>query len=233
MTNAKFLIDLLQTPEFAGAKMHTGMIDQWAEESAPILARPVPAPETVALAAAILAGPDQKFRNRGEAQYAMTLETAGGAVSLLMKTDRAAIAVFQGETKTKIRIFSVDGAKIRFERDGVLGHATALRAGATLHLSADGMVNVFTEPSPFAAAEPKADPSRIIAPVSGTLLSILPEGSAVVAGDIVAVIEAMKIETRIEAAAGGTVAQVHAAAGAQVSAKMLLAEMTLQTEEAP
>jgi biotin carboxyl carrier protein len=42
------------------------------------------------------------------------------------------------------------------------------------------------------------------------------------------VIEAMKIETRIEAGAAGTVGNVHAAAGQQVSAKVLLAELMLQ-----
>ncbi len=227
-TNAKFLTDLLRTPEFTGAKMHTGMIDEWAEQSAGILARRVPAPGTVALAAAIFAGPEQEFRNRGVAEYGMVLETAGGPVSLHLQTSDRVVTVFQGETKTEIRVISVDGAKIRFERNGIFGHAMALRDGGVLHLAADGMVNIFAEPSPFAAAEPKADPSLIVAPVSGTLLSILPAGTAVAAGDVVAVIEAMKIETRIEAKVSGMVANVHALAGQQVSAKMLLAELLLQ-----
>jgi geranyl-CoA carboxylase alpha subunit len=229
-TNAKFLNDLLKTPEFAGAKMHTAMIDEWAEESAPVLARPVPAPGTVALAAAILAGPEQKFRNRGPAEYGITLETAGRPISLHVKTEGAGITVSNNGAESKIRIISVDGPRIRFERDGILGRATALRAGAALHLSADGIVTTFTEPSPFAGAESKSDPSRILAPVSGTLLSILPEGSQLAAGDIVAVIEAMKIETRIESAAAATIKHVHAAAGSQISAKSLLAELTLRKE---
>jgi len=230
VTNARFLVDLLRTAEFTGANMHTGMIDEWAEQSAVVLARPVTAPGTVALAAAILAAPKTGFRNRGRAEYGMTLETPSGPVALHVQTSGCVVTVFQGETRTEIRIISVDGPKIRFERDGILGHATALRDGAMLHLSADGMVTVFAEPSPFAAAEPKADSSRIIAPVSGTLLSILPPGSEVAAGDVVAVIEAMKIETRIEALASGTVLHTHAAVGAQVSAKMLIAEITLQME---
>jgi len=229
-TNAKFLGDLLHSPEFSGAKMHTAMIDEWAEDAATILARPVPAPGTVALAAAILSAPEQKFRNRGAAEYGMTLETAGGLVSLRVKTAGAGVTVCHGGEETKIRIVAVDGPKIRFERDGIFGHATALPAGAALYLSADGMVHRFAEPSPFAAAEPKQDPSRILAPVSGTLLSILPEGSLVAAGDVVAVIEAMKIETRIEAVVAGTVGNVHVAAGQQVAAKVLLAELMLEDQ---
>ncbi len=231
-TNAKFLIDLLRSPEFWGAKMHTGMIDEWVEQAAAILARPSPGPETVALAAAILAGPAQKFRNRGAAEYGMALETAGEAHALRVRTDGDGIQVFQSETETLIRIIDADEEKIRFERDGVFGHAKAFRSKSALHLAADGWVGAFTEPSPFAAAEPVADPSRILAPVSGTLLSILPPGSVVAAGDVVAVIEAMKIETRIEAVAAGTVLHVHAVAGAQVVAKILLMELLLTEEPA-
>jgi geranyl-CoA carboxylase alpha subunit len=229
-TNAKFLIDLLQIPEFGAAKMHTAMIDEWAVDSAPILAPRKPAPGTAALAAAILAGPEQKFRNRGAAEYGITLETTSGPVSLHVQTESEAVMISESGTKTKICIVSCDGTKIRFERDGILGHATALRVGATLHLAADGMVSTFTEPSLFAGAEAKPDPSRILSPVSGTLRSILPPGSAVAAGDIVAVIEAMKIETRIAATAAATIQHVHAATGTQVSAKTLLAELSLQTE---
>jgi len=231
-TNAKFLVDLLQSPEFRGAKMHTGMIDEWTEQSASILARPVPGPQTVALAAAILGGPAQNFRNRGAAEYGLLLQSAGEAVTLRVKTDGDGVSVFQGEVKTAVSIIAVDGrARVRFERDGVLGHATALRDQNMLYLAADGLVSVFIEPSPFAAAEPVADPLRILAPVSGTLLSILAPGSVVAAGDVVAVIEAMKIETRIEAAAAGIVGGVHAVAGAQVAAKALLLVLMVEQSD--
>ncbi len=224
-TNARFLIDLLQSAEFQGAEMHTGMIDEWAEQSAAILARPVPGQETIALAAAMFAGPERKFRNRGAAEYGMVLEIAGGAVALRVQADHDGVLVFQGETETSIRIVAVEGVKIRFERDGVFGHATALRDQNVLYLAADGLVSVFVEPSAFAVAAPVADASRILAPVSGTLLSILPAGSVVAAGEVVAVIEAMKIETRIEAMAAGTVLHAHAAAGEVVAARALLLEV--------
>jgi geranyl-CoA carboxylase alpha subunit len=67
--------------------------------------------------------------------------------------------------------------------------------------------------------------ANIITPVAGTLLSILPAGTQIAAGDIVAVIEAMKIETRIAASVAGTIAHIHAAAGTQVAAKQHLADL--------
>ncbi len=75
------------------------------------------------------------------------------------------------------------------------------------------------------AAALVTDSLTITAPVTGQLLSILPVGSAVAAGDVIAVIEAMKIETRICAWVTATVDEVFAAAGTQVAAKKILATL--------
>jgi geranyl-CoA carboxylase alpha subunit len=227
-TNAPFLTALLASEPFTQARMHTSLIDEWDAAAAPILRRTPPSPATVALAAALLAAPESGFRNRAPAEFSLTLENAGATHTLNITAHGPDITVTAAEATSHITLRSIDGAKIHFERDGIRAHALALQTGATLHLAADGAVHVFTEPSPFAAAAPAADPSRITAPVSGTLLSILPPGTLVAAGDIVAVIEAMKIETRLPAAAPGRIAATHAAPGAQIAAKSLLAELALE-----
>jgi geranyl-CoA carboxylase alpha subunit len=228
-TNALFLKDLLSTPEFKESRMNTGMIDTWS--GAAILQRRAPAPGAIALAAAILAAPQSGFRNRGPAAFSLTLQTPAGLATLAIMAAGNVITVTQAETRTVIKLLAIDNENIAFERDGIRACAIALRDGATLHLVADGAVESFSEPSPYAAAEPAADPTQLFAPVSGTLLSILPPGTAVAAGDIVAVIEAMKIETRLCAPIAATIARTHAAAGAQVSAKKLLAEFSLPESE--
>ncbi|WP_420342452.1 acetyl/propionyl/methylcrotonyl-CoA carboxylase subunit alpha [Paenirhodobacter sp.] len=54
------------------------------------------------------------------------------------------------------------------------------------------------------AAAPPATPGGITAPIPGTLQSwLVPDGGSVRAGEAVAVMDAMKMETRIEAPAGG------------------------------
>jgi geranyl-CoA carboxylase alpha subunit len=229
VTNAPFLAALLASEDFAQARMHTSLIDEWDAASAPILRRTPSSAATVALAAALLAAPEAGFRSRGPAEFSLTLENAGATYPLRITSNGADITVTAAETTTHITLLSIDGAKIHFERDGIRAHALALRAAGELHLAADGVVLTFTEPSPFGAAAPAADPSRITAPVSGTLLSILASGTVVAAGDIVAVIEAMKIETRLAAAAPGRIAAVHSAPGAQVAAKSLLAELALES----
>jgi geranyl-CoA carboxylase alpha subunit len=227
-TNAPFLTALLASDEFTQARMHTSLIDEWDAASAPILRRTPPSPATVALAAALLAAPEAGFRNRAPAEFSLTLESEGATYPLRITTNGPDITVATAETTTRITLLSADGPKIHFERDNIRAHALALHTGATLHLAAGGAIHIFSEPSPFAAATPAADPSRITAPVSGTLLSILPAGTAVAAGDIIAVIEAMKIETRLAAAAPGRIAATHAAPGAQIAAKSLLAELALE-----
>jgi biotin carboxyl carrier protein len=56
-------------------------------------------------------------------------------------------------------------------------------------------------------------------------LAVAP-GDRVEAGQVVAVVEAMKMETRLAAARAGTVAAVNAAVGAAVSAGRVVVELT-------
>ena len=70
-----------------------------------------------------------------------------------------------------------------------------------------------------------ADPCHVAAPMPGVVASMaVAEGRAVVAGDLLMTIEAMKMETALHAERDGTVAGVHVAAGQSVEAKDLLLE---------
>ena len=92
-----------------------------------------------------------------------------------------------------------------------------------------GVLDVGGEPAPLwhpamarvAAASSGGDAHHgdVLAPMHGTILSVLvSEGDPVSAGDAVAVLEAMKMETRIPAAAGGTVRALLVSAGEVVEA---------------
>jgi biotin carboxyl carrier protein len=64
------------------------------------------------------------------------------------------------------------------------------------------------------------------APLTGTILKVAAEaGASVKAGDLLLIIEAMKMENRIEAKAAGTVAEVFAAAGQKVNVGMPLVKI--------
>jgi len=221
-SNAGFLKDLLRSAVFGDARMHTGMIDEWGGEN--ILRETAPAFKTLAVAAAIFAHGGKGFWNRGGAEYALTLRTGKTCeFRLAVVMEDGGVAVRLGEQVAKIRIREADAVKIWFERDGVLGWAHAVREPGVVYLAVDGFVGRFEEKAAFAGVETAADGTKILAPVAGTLVSILAPGASVKTGDVVAVIEAMKIETRIPAAMDGVVAEIFGAAGAQVKAKKLLA----------
>ena len=87
-------------------------------------------------------------------------------------------------------------------------------------------------PAPAAApAAPVAAPAAagatsITAPMPGTILKVnVQNGSAVKKGDVLMVLEAMKMENEIMAPTDGTVASVNVAQGASVEAGAVLCTM--------
>ena len=87
-------------------------------------------------------------------------------------------------------------------------------------------------PAPAAApAAPVAAPAAagatsITAPMPGTILKVnVQNGAAVKKGDVLMVLEAMKMENEIMAPADGTVASVNVAQGASVEAGAVLCTM--------
>jgi biotin carboxyl carrier protein len=85
---------------------------------------------------------------------------------------------------------------------------------------------VFGEGGSRHAADSAADGARITAPVAGLILNVFAErGQTVEAGQTLALIEAMKMETPVTAIHAGRVTGVHAQAGAQVAMQALLFEI--------
>ena len=107
---------------------------------------------------------------------------------------------------------------------------------------ADGTVAapVYTAPAaPVAAAAPKAAPAapkaapagaqggtKVTAPMPGTILEVkVSAGQAVKKGDVICVLEAMKMENDIPAPCDGVIASVNVQKGASVAANDVLASL--------
>jgi acetyl-CoA/propionyl-CoA carboxylase biotin carboxyl carrier protein len=70
-------------------------------------------------------------------------------------------------------------------------------------------------------------PGEVVTPMQGTVLKVLVEpGQEVAAGDVVCIVEAMKMENEVPAAQGGSVQEVRVEAGQSVSAGDVLAVIT-------
>ena len=79
-------------------------------------------------------------------------------------------------------------------------------------------------PVPAAAPAPVAGGTNVTAPMPGTILAVNKQpGSAVAAGDVILVLEAMKMENEIVAPCAGTLTQVLVSKGSTVETDAVLA----------
>ena len=79
-------------------------------------------------------------------------------------------------------------------------------------------------PAPAAASAAAADGQKVLSPMPGTILSVnVSVGSAVKAGEVILILEAMKMENEIVAPCDGTVKQLAVQKGSTVATDALLA----------
>ncbi|MGI9604441.1 MAG: biotin carboxylase N-terminal domain-containing protein [Acidimicrobiales bacterium] len=97
------------------------------------------------------------------------------------------------------------------------------RSGDRIHLTGAGGGVTFTLIPRFAVPEPDLPGGAVAAPMPGKVIELrVAVGDAVAAGDVVAVLEAMKMENHLRAAEAGTVAEIRVAVGDQVEKDVLL-----------
>lgn len=79
-------------------------------------------------------------------------------------------------------------------------------------------------PAPAAAPAAASDGQKVLSPMPGTILSVnVSVGSAVKAGEVILILEAMKMENEIVAPCDGTVKQLAVQKGSTVATDALLA----------
>ena len=235
-TNRPLLLALLQSEAFTNGDMTTSSLDEWAATNAGVFTRAGVSPRQWALAAAFFAAVDATwFRSSAPAKLEMTLvaDEHRRTVTLLRGSSTASDAPprvhIRGDgIDVSLHVLAKQPGWLHYQHHGVQRRAFALSHRGTLYLDDGDGITSFREPSPYPLLSQRGDPRRITAPVAGTLLRLdVQPGDAVAAGQTVAVIEAMKMETQVCAAAEGTVTAVHAAVGEQLEADALVMELAL------
>jgi geranyl-CoA carboxylase alpha subunit len=234
-TNQQFLAQLLRSDAFEQSAFATNTIDQWAEEKTALLSPLLPCTEIWALAAAIYSehgGSGAWFSSGGGFDF--TAELLCGDERKRLRCSRShdgSVAVAFDGTRIQVALQQADAREIVFEVSGVRRKALAVWNATNLHLSIAGSSFIFSETGSGGAEENISDGRKIAAPVSGLLAKVLVKpGQMIEAGQTLAIIEAMKMETRVVAVHAGRLTELRAIAGSQVANGSLLFEIEKQDE---
>ncbi|HET6963363.1 MAG TPA: biotin carboxylase N-terminal domain-containing protein [Acidimicrobiales bacterium] len=136
-----------------------------------------------------------------------------------------------GERHLDVRNVRVEQDRVGFEAGGRAYRLDVLVAGERAWAQGpDGDVELHVEPRfPHAGAEEVE--GALLAPMPGRVIAVeVSAGSRVEAGQLLMVVEAMKMEHRVVAPAGGTVTAVQAGVGDQVGAGDLLVVLDRDAE---
>ncbi len=233
--NRGFLIDVLAHGGFADGSATTAFIGQHF----PDLERPRPDAATRALAAVLLyrhsahdqpgwhsaapivAGIDLRF---GEEKCLCQVAQTAAGYSILVG----------GDETVDLELLSVAGGRVRFRHAGVVDSAGFAFAGDDLHLDLAGAANHFFEfTAELAAAREREGDGRLIAPMAGRIVAVRAQaGETVAKGQVLVILEAMKMEHEIKAPGDGVVEEIGVAEGDQVEPRQMLAVVTSAEAEA-
>ncbi|WP_447189568.1 acetyl/propionyl/methylcrotonyl-CoA carboxylase subunit alpha [Streptosporangium sp. G12] len=236
VTNRDLLVEVLRHPAFLAGDTHTGFLEEHGLTGSPAPGRERPELARLSALAAALAG---AAANRAAATVQAGLPS--GWRNVVSQPQRAAFA----EAEISYRI-TRDGLRAEGFPDTVLVGATpslvVLETSGVRHRFAVARYDDVTHvDSPLGSVrltplprlpEPVEHvlPGSLVAPMPGTVLRVdVKAGETVGAGQVVVVLEAMKMEHRIAAPAPGTVAAVNVTPGRQVEAGAVLAVIEEQT----
>ncbi len=217
-TNKEFLLDVLDTPAFVRGEATTEFIDKHMQTAPAREADFAP----LAVAAALFCDRGGKgWHSSHWLMHPLKLQIGETEKHLQAARDGAFWNVTGERESAKLRIVDKTGNTLRYESGGHLRTLCYARAGDTLYLDF-GRGALKIEDRTFAppeAAEAAAD-GILRAPMNGSVIAVrVAEGARVVRGDIVAVLEAMKMQHEIVAPANGTVEKIAVAPGAQVATR--------------
>ena len=225
-SNKRFLVDVLDHPVFADGMATTAFLEN--DFDTDTLALPTASAAALGLAALLLAGYDGKpvWGRRSIPVIPMILECGGNRIDAQLcvaetgphRIVLAGEALGEGEAVVDARVLEHDGAYLRFEIDGSQHSAQAVVDGDTVHLDFDGAAASIREvPAHAGAAGSDAGDGVVRAPLTGKVLRVgRTAGQRVAAGDILFVVEAMKMEHEVRAPLDGTVSECLVAEGEQV-----------------
>jgi geranyl-CoA carboxylase alpha subunit len=220
--NAPFLAALLRDKTFLEGGADIGHIERNLDAINAAASRAVE-PVDVALAAAALL--DRPFgalhtgwNSRGDAAFPVKLQHGDETVAAAIGVGRSFISAKTASGEARIEIIEVTPGAIRYQINGARHSAAVARDGDVVDIQRGPFARRFIDMTFAPAAEQGAGADAVKAPMAGAVTSVaVKPGDAVVKGQTVATIEAMKMEHQLKAPRDGAVAEVLAKPGDQVA----------------
>jgi propionyl-CoA carboxylase alpha chain len=227
-TNRELLRAILRDEEFAAGLMHTALLNQrieaWtsavAEDENYVIAAAVAEAVTAARSSKVLSRIPTGFRNVPNFPRTRKYES-GTDEPLVVSYSTGSHGVFDIEGVT---IVEAEPDRVVIERDGV--HSTYEVGVAPGSVDVDGPegsrsfvpVPIFVDPSEVVAE------GSLLAPMPASVISVaVEEGKHVEKGDVIVVLEAMKMQHTITAPTSGVVRELNVSPGKQLETGAVLA----------
>jgi len=234
-SNQRLLASLLQHPRFIGGEFSTGFIEQhFAEHSC--LQRQVPSAEQLAIAAAlfyqasaqahpqVLAG----WRNNASVplHYRLTLDDQDWPVAL-HAAPGAPLRIQVASRHLELELVHSDGCWATLQIDGIRQrHAYRLEAGQLWLFTGPGCLRLVDRTQAPVLSQASASSGTLKAPMDGAVIDVLvSEGSKVSKGQLLVVLEAMKMEHPLKSGIDGVLKRLQVQVGDQVKNRQILLEV--------
>ena len=234
-TNRGFLISVVRHPAFAAGDATTAFIERYFPAGSEALQSPKVDLRTVAVAAILLfeARESQTVRGQswsstGAPSWPLRLTTGDAhqqAIVMVIGKDHYLIAL--GSHMLEVSIEERQEGAVRFTASGVQQTARYVLHDGTVHLDINGLVAAIRETTlePSAASRRDAS-SRLVAPMNGAIISVAAKpGDMVAKGQLIVVLEAMKMQHEITAERDGTIEKILVRPGDQVATRQVLVEL--------
>ena len=234
-TNRGVLISMLRHPAFAAGDATTSFIERHFPAGGEALQRPKLDLRITAVAAILLfeAREPQTVRGHswsstGAPSWPLRLtvgDTHQQAIVMVIGNDHYLIAL--GSHMLEVSIEERLEGGVRFAVSGLQQTARYVLHERTVHLDINGLVAAFRETTLEASASSRRDASsRLVAPMNGAIISVAARpGDTVAKGQLIVVLEAMKMQHEISAERNGTIDKVLVKPGDQVATRQVLVEL--------
>jgi 3-methylcrotonyl-CoA carboxylase alpha subunit len=235
VTNRDFLLRVLNHPEFIAGNFDTHFIerhmqgalteslDHSAERHAAVVAT-LASQQQRELERVIIPTVPSGWRNNFHTPQWAEYEVGGRVHRVEYRhLGGNAFTVSVGETKQQVRVVSWDDPLLTLEVDGHRSTARVIVSGDHAYVHAHGVEAALLLKPRFPDKARLVPAGGCVAPMPGKIIEIrVSEGDSVRAGQVLLIMEAMKMEHSVSAPRNGTVDQVSVVSGDQVDADALL-----------